>query len=314
MIKSAASGGILIASRHDLQPILIYEGTSDCQVLVIQIHVESATIRIIGGYGPQENSPELARAYRDCIEENVMKAKLQGHHIIIQEDANAKIGWQNLKGEINNMSPNGKLLYDMVQRTKLVITNTTNKCVGGPFTRVRKFNNGRLEQSTIDYVITSKDIHHNLVKMNIDSKKVYPLVNYKCSLSGESKYSDHYTLIAEYNIRIKTYNNPQSRREIRLLRDIGGLAEFNKLTSTKDSGLSMCFQKNTTLQNKTDLWFNTVNSIINRCFRKIRITKKPAKRSPMYLIYVKQNDLKLLKIMRESAPESILQSLDIEIS
>ena len=202
---------------------------SDCQVLVVELTTAEVGIRVITGYGPQETDPINARKYRECIEENVMRAKLQGLEVIILEDANGKLGIDNNR---NPQSENGKLLQDMLIRTGLVVENHAKECRGGPYTRVRKFDDGRIEQSAIDYVLASSNLHQKLSCMTIDSDRLYPIVRYNQKfINGGNRvkpavFSDHFTIIVEYELKSVDQIKYNTRKEIYRLRDVEHLEKF----------------------------------------------------------------------------------------
>ena len=124
-IRGDSGGGILIACKHSLEPVLIHEGDSECEVLVVQIKLSNQmNIRIIAGYGAQECAPSVVRErYRNSIEEQVSRAYLSGCMVIIAEDANAKLGPKMIPNDPHPMSENGKLLAGMINRQSLVIIN-----------------------------------------------------------------------------------------------------------------------------------------------------------------------------------------------
>jgi len=64
------------------------------------------------------------------LEAEVIIAKEQNCMIIIELDANAKIGKDNYHKDPNSVSKNGKLLLDMVKRQGLNIANLSSKCSG----------------------------------------------------------------------------------------------------------------------------------------------------------------------------------------
>ena len=60
-IRKAKGGGTLIACHEDLKPKLIEEYEDDFELLVVEIKVNEKDIKVISGYGPQENWPEEKR-------------------------------------------------------------------------------------------------------------------------------------------------------------------------------------------------------------------------------------------------------------
>ena len=100
LIRGDNGGGLLIACLSALEPVQIFEGNQECEVLVVEISVNKQKVRVIGGYGPQECAPVIVREqYRNCIEEQVEKAKLSNTMILIAEDSNAKLGKEWIDGD-----------------------------------------------------------------------------------------------------------------------------------------------------------------------------------------------------------------------
>ena len=321
LIKSCHSGGLLIAVNNDLKPILIYEGTQDCQVLVVQIETTAFNIRVIAGYGPQETDTTNSRLYRDCIEENINRAKLQNCEILLQEDANGKIA-RGINTTVSDLqtydtSDNGSKLISMVRRNNLYIENFSQLCHGGPHTRERVFADGRHEKSTIDYIITSHRLHNLVIDMKIDSELQYPLVNYNSINYGKDRpvYSDHFTLLALFNLQTNQPSNTSiPRREIYLLRNPQSLKTFNSLTDNNNGNLTNCINQERDLQKATTKWLRLIDNIIRQSFMKVRVTSKPPKNSPNYQLCILQKELQILKDMRKTATDNTSPPIDIEIN
>ena len=64
------------------------------------------------------------------LEKEVIKAKEEGCLVLIEMDANAKVGKDVINGDPNEASDNGQLLLDMVERQNLKILNASQKCSG----------------------------------------------------------------------------------------------------------------------------------------------------------------------------------------
>ena len=50
--------------------------------------------------------------------------------LIIELDCNAKLGKDIIKGDPHDMSGNGKILWDIIQRRSCTVVNSTEKCKG----------------------------------------------------------------------------------------------------------------------------------------------------------------------------------------
>ena len=88
-------------------------------------------MRIISEYGPQENiEEEKHQEFFIALETEVEKAELAGKSIIIELDANSKLGKRYIPNDPHDMSPNGVLLSDILERQNLTLGNGSDKCKG----------------------------------------------------------------------------------------------------------------------------------------------------------------------------------------
>ena len=60
-IRTKVKGGTMIGAHKALSPCLIKEYSNEFELLVVEIQVANREIRVISGYGPQENLPETER-------------------------------------------------------------------------------------------------------------------------------------------------------------------------------------------------------------------------------------------------------------
>ena len=75
--------------------------------------------RIITGYGPQEAWEEERRLpFFLKLEEEIVKAVMAGKAVIIEMDANAKLGRKHIPEDPHEITPNGKLLEGIIERQK----------------------------------------------------------------------------------------------------------------------------------------------------------------------------------------------------
>ena len=107
------------------------------EILVTQINLAGLNIRIINAYGPQEGAPkdDLLNFWQ-TLEKEILDAKDENCGVLIEFDANAKLGSEIIKGDPNEKSENGEILLSLVKRNNLIIANTTSKC-NGTITRHR---------------------------------------------------------------------------------------------------------------------------------------------------------------------------------
>ena len=128
-------------------------------------------MRIISGYGPQECwSSEEKMPFFVALEEEISKSKLNGKSLILELDANSKLGHKYIKDDPHGMSPNGVILSGIIERHGLVVANGLTQKRTGVITR-RRDTIVRTEESVIDFVIVSSDMADDLVTIQIDEKR-----------------------------------------------------------------------------------------------------------------------------------------------
>ena len=143
-----SGGGLLTSITEDLNPVLINSANEDIELITVEINVDNQKIRIINGYGPQEyDETKMILSYWHELEAEVIRAKDSNRNIIIQMDANAKLGSNIIKGDPHKMSNNGKLLHDLIKRQDLLVVNSLDIC-NGSITRERTVEN-KCEKSLI---------------------------------------------------------------------------------------------------------------------------------------------------------------------
>ena len=93
-------GGTLIGVKKDLKPMLIEEYSETFELITVEVTVGKKDIRIISGYGPQENWKEDNRMpFFLTLEDEIVKGQLLGKSLIIQMDANSKLGPDWITGD-----------------------------------------------------------------------------------------------------------------------------------------------------------------------------------------------------------------------
>ena len=173
---------------EDLEPVLVSCGNEDVDVIAVQTKVGNNRIRVINGYGPQEDEDkqQLLNFWHE-IEKEVISAKDNGCMMIMEMDANAKVGREVIANDPHNQTNNGKILVDMVSRNNLVIANALDIC--------------KIEKSAIDYVIICRELYKYLIGMNIDEERFHVLTNYRRNKSTKKSItSDHNILYCNFSL------------------------------------------------------------------------------------------------------------------
>ena len=161
-----------------------------------------------------------------ALEAEIVKSELAGKSIIIELDANSKLGKQIIPKDPHEQSPNGKLLANIVERHALVVANSSARCTGA-ITR-RRVTRNRIEESCIDVVIFSSDMNNNFVSLHIDEAKQHILTKITNSKKGTvTKESDHNVLITEFN-NIQALEKEKNKVELYNLKNLECQAKFKE--------------------------------------------------------------------------------------
>ena len=92
---------------------------------MVEVKIHNKEIRILTGYGSQEHWNEAERLpFFLALEEEIIKAELQGTSIIIQMDSNSKLGPGLIPSNPHEQTGNGKILSGIIQRHGLVVANS----------------------------------------------------------------------------------------------------------------------------------------------------------------------------------------------
>ena len=255
-IRKKKGGGTLLAIHEDLNPKLIEEYNDEFELLVVEINTKERTIRIITGYGPQECWDEAKRIpFFLALETEIEKAELGGKSVIIEMDANAKLGPKFIPGDPHAITPNGEILAAIVERHNLIVANGSKEC-SGIITR-KRVTKHRTEQSVIDFVLFSTDMKKHFENMHVDEERKHVLTRITKSKKGiKVKESDHNVVIAQFNCSMLDVGDKENI-EVFNLKNKVCQQRFKEFTSNT-SILSSC------ISDKGD-----INEVINRFIKKL---------------------------------------------
>jgi hypothetical protein len=96
--------------------------------------------------------------------------------VLVQLDANAKVGKSVIPSDTKETSENGKLLINLIERENLYLQNISQFCKG-VITRQRNTKNG-VERSVIDYILTCEKLNRYFEEMIIDDGQTFTLMKY----------------------------------------------------------------------------------------------------------------------------------------
>lgn len=298
--KNREGGGLLIGIENEMncEPVLISVADEETEIIVIEIDLKVMKIRLITAYGPQEDAPEeLIKKFYARLEEEIDDSENNNCEAIIELDCNAKLGKEVIKGDPKEMSENGKLLWDIVQRRNLVVGNALDKCEG-VITRKRETITG-IEESVIDFVIVSANMSNYIDTMEIDENRLKVLTKFS-SRKGvkEVVKSDHNILTC--NFTFSAPKRKQSRKEVYTLRNENNLKLFKDNTDNAHDLIDLLKTENdVNIQGNEVLKF--VKNNIHKSFKKVRVNK--TKKSSLKTDLDEKFD-KRMKLRREIVNEN----------
>ena len=216
-------------------------------------------------------NPEIIHKFFGKLEQEIVNSIDNDCATLVQLDANAKVGKDIIKNDPNEMSKNGQLLWDIVERRNLFIVNSSEKCKG-LITRSRETIAGK-EESIIDYVIVCDRLEPFINKMEIDDKSVKVLTKIISKNGVKSlKTSDHNIITCSFSVQVP--KRQQERTEVYNLRNKEKLKEFkDKTTKTNQFTESLKSEVNESVRELGKKWNNVINSVIRENFQKFRVKK-----------------------------------------
>ena len=208
-----------------------------------------------------------------ALETEIEKAALADRSVIIEMDANAKLGKKYIKGDPHEISPNGQILAQIVERQYLVVGNGASICKG-TITR-RRVTRNRTEQSVIDVVLFSADMFDSLVSIEVDEARKYVLTKVVNTKKGPKvQESDHNPIVTEFKLQLKV-SKKEDKLELYNLKNRECQIKFKEYT-TNTNMLSTVFDADEDVNVLTNRFLKKLDRCIATNFKKIRMTKTKA--------------------------------------
>ena len=245
--KNKEKGGTMLGVKDDLKPVLIEEYSETFELIVVEIRIENKEIRIMTGYGPQENwDINEKMPFFTALEKEISKAKMSGKDVIIEMDANSKLGSTYVENDPNEMSANGKILEGIIKRNGLIVANGVQGKSSGVITRRRSTVTNE-EQSVIDYVLISEELEQHMKECNVDDRREKVLTKLIKTKHGVKRVeSDHNSIITKFDLSVA--KKETKKIEIFNFKDEKGLKKFKEMTSKNT--LAAIFTPTKALTNK----------------------------------------------------------------
>ena len=271
-IRQKKGGGTLIAAHEDLNPKLIEEYHDEFELLVVEVSTEEKCIRVISGYGPQENLEEDKRLpFFIALETEIERAELAGKSVLVEMDANAKLGPKYIANDPHDITPNGSLLAGIVERHNLNVGNGSNECKG-TITR-KRVTKHTTEESVIDIVLFSPDLRKHFISMQVDEERKHVLTRIRKTKKGvKVKESDHNVLLAEFNCKLLERDESENEHAYNM-KNKHCQANFKKYTSDT-SMLSSTITEEGDINEVIKRFMKKVNRCIAVNFNKRRVKRR----------------------------------------
>ena len=171
--QETQGGGIAIGIVKDLESTLIREGKDQVEAMAVQVVIGELPCSIITAYGPQENAPkEKKEKFWQFLQEEVLRADLEGNGLILQMDGNLHAGPGLVKNDPNPVNQNGKMFLEFLeQNPSLNVVNALDLCTG-LITRRRELDS-KTEKSVLDFFVVNEKLRPFLKNMLIDEERNY---------------------------------------------------------------------------------------------------------------------------------------------
>ena len=291
--QETQGGGLALGVNKKLESTLLNEGDDDTEVMSVLVVVGDMLIRVIIGYGVQENATkEKKEKFWDFIEKEVTEADSLEQGIILQMDGNLHAGDELIKNDPNPQNMNGKLFMQFLQRNpSLTVVNSLSICEG-LITRQRELES-RTERAILDFFIVNEKLKPFLKRMIIDEKREFCMSNFaQLKKNKRVTESDHNGLILELAIQF-SYKKLE-RQEMFNLKNKECQEAFKRETEINQD-LLKCFENELPFQAQSKKWLKAFNSILFKSFRKVRICESKKKKNEINQNNLIQERIKLKK-------------------
>ena len=312
--QKTQGGGLALGVTKEIESTLIRDGDDETEVVSVQTILGEIPVRVVVGYGPQENATtEKKNKFWDFIENEVREAEMKDHGVIFQMDGNLHAGPGLIKGDPHTQNRNGRMFLEFLRRnSSLVVLNSLDTCQG-IITRKRILET-KTEESILDFCLINEKLLPFFKQMQIDEDRNFCLTN-MAQIKKNKKLieSDHHSLIIEFDIKIE--RRTQNRDETFNFRNNTCQKEFKEATENNKELLD-CFENNMPFEKQCNKWNKALKSAICKSFRKVRIVKKKKKeekKKEMFQKLIERKDLKKKLERKEVINDDMKTVIEVRI-
>ena len=282
-------GGSMMGVHSSLNRVLISSYENYFELTVVEAKVGNTEIRFIAGYGPQEDwSDDLKAPFFNALDQEISKDQTEPKSVYVAIDSNCKLGKEYIPNDPHNISKNGKILADIVERNALIVANGLPQCEG-VITREMNTADGRHERSAINVVLVCMDLVDKVEHMKIDEDRFNVLTKITKNKKGEEKKNESDHNIVETDLNIE-WNNSEPRQKVDMYNLKNEECQKRFKEYTNNSNMANIFESPKHLDVLTKKFLKHLNGAIVQCFKKIRVTKNPTNK--LEGLYQKLNELK----------------------
>ena len=241
------------------------EGEGPVEALSVNIFVKKFKIRCCVAYGCQETDLiENKEAFWKYMNEEVLEATQSDSGLVMQFDGNLWAGEEIIPNDPRPQNRNGKMFKQFLeQNPHLTVVNSLSLCKG-VVTR-RRFREGRLEESVLDFFVVCHLVLPHVTRMIIDEERRYVLTNYeRAKKGGKVSDTDHATEYMDLDLKIAT-EKPE-RVEVWNFKNKEAQTIF-KIQTTETNEFSSCFSNNRSVLKHIQNWQYIYKSHCNKAFK-----------------------------------------------
>ena len=167
----------------------------------------------------------------------------------------------------------------------------------------------------LDYVVACDQLSQFIKSMKVDEDRIFTLTKY-ASTKGVRKIvkSDHNILFADFLIEHKNFSQKRPRIEVFNVKNAECQQNFKRETEI-DVKMKQCFKSDADFQTQCRNFFKSLNRVVHKSFRKVRIVTKPNEDKEIRDLLNEQAKLKKMLGKKSIKPNSseIYQSKIVEI-
>ena len=311
-------GGLAIGVVQDLHPILIGNGNDATEVISVKINVNKFEIRLVVGYGAQENDRQAKlhemsqtdwkQLLWDFLEEEINEAGKLEQGLVIQIDVNAHLGTEIIKGDPNPRNRNGIIMAEFLERNPVVTVINSSELCNGLITRRRETIIG-VQESVIDFFVVNERMKSHIHEMRVDEEEKFILTNFtQKNKNKKVNKSDHRPIILDLKIEYsKLKPDKVERFNFKIEACQKKLMKSQKKKLNWWNVLSLKFH-----WSQIKVWHKVLENIFYKSFKKIKVKNSNKKADSTESKLIDERKYLLRKLARQPTEDTSKRVAEIE--